>query len=215
MRGLLRNNIYSMESNIKMSVAISLFLMAVTWLVRGQVVSMLLAMQIFIFIANMSTSLQVDENSRWAKFELTLPVRRSAIIEAKYLSFLFLILLGIITSIPTCVGLVLMGRESYLPQIIYGYEFGISLAVITVALLYPPLLKLGAGKSELLFCLGAVGAVLLMGIVSTAVFIVKTFMIKNLEPGYSLAGVSTVVFGFGLLALSFLISRRIYEKKEF
>ena len=40
-------------------------------------------------------------------------------------------------------------------------------------------------------------------------------MIKNPEPGYSLAGVPTVVFGFGLLALSFLVSRKIYEKKEF
>ena len=215
MRGLLRNNIYSMESNIKMSAGISLVLMAATWLVKGRVVSMVLAMQIFIFIANMGTSLQVDENSRWAKFELTLPVRRSAIIEAKYLSFLFLILLGIIMSIPTCVGLVLMGRESYLPQIIYGYEFGISLAVITIALIYPLLLKLGAGKSELLLCLGAAGAVLLMGVVSIAVFIIETFMIKNPEPAYSLAGVPTVVFGFGLLALSFLISRRIYERKEF
>lgn len=215
MRGLLRNNIYSMESNIKMSVGISLVLTVAAWLAREQVVSMVLAMQIFIFIANMGTSLQVDENSRWAKFELTLPVRRSAIIEAKYLSFLFLILLGILVSIPTCIGLVMMGKESYLPQIMYGYKFGISLAVITVALIYPPLLKLGAGKSDLLLCLGAVGAVLLMVLVSAAVFIMKAFMIKNLEPAYSLAGLSTVVFGFGLLVLSFLISRRIYEKKEF
>ena len=215
MRGLLRNNIYSMESNIKMSVGISLVLMAVAWLARERVVSMVLAMQIFVFIANMGTSLQVDENSRWAKFELTLPVRRSAIIEAKYLSFLFLILVGILVSIPTCAGLVLMGRESYLSQIMYGYEFGISLAVITIALIYPPLLKLGAEKSELLLCLGAVGAIVLMGVVSIAIFIMETFMIKNPEPGYSLAGVPTVVFGFGLLALSFLVSRKIYEKKEF
>ena len=63
MRGLLRNNIYSMESNIKMSVGISLVLMAVAWLARERVVSMVLAMQIFVFIANMGTSLQVDELS--------------------------------------------------------------------------------------------------------------------------------------------------------
>ncbi len=62
---------------------------------------MITAVQIFIFIANVGTSLQADEISNWNRFELTLPVNVKSVILAKYISFCILIFFGFAVSLLT------------------------------------------------------------------------------------------------------------------
>lgn len=57
MKGLIRNSFYSMESNIKISFIIALFLSVVAFFVKHNAfIQMIIAMQLFIFIVNMGTS---------------------------------------------------------------------------------------------------------------------------------------------------------------
>ena len=88
MKGLIRNTFYSMENNIKLAFLMAGFLILTPLITREPVVlSMITAVQIFIFIANVGTSLQADEISNWNRFELTLPVNVKSVILAKYISF--------------------------------------------------------------------------------------------------------------------------------
>ena len=70
MKGLIRNNFYAMEGNIKLSLAIAGCLsLAVLFVRNSAVIQVVISMQVFIFVANVCTSLQADEVSRWNKFE--------------------------------------------------------------------------------------------------------------------------------------------------
>ena len=55
------------------------------------------------FVANTGTALHADELAKWNEFELTLPVRRSTVIGAKYVTFAALILCGLAISLCTVV----------------------------------------------------------------------------------------------------------------
>ena len=84
-----------MASNIQLSFIIAAVMALVPIVFReDMLLSMILAVQIFIFVVNTGTSLRVDETSKWSKFELTLPVRRHTIVRAKYVTFVLLILMG-------------------------------------------------------------------------------------------------------------------------
>ena len=92
MKGLIRNTFYSMENNIKLAFLMAGFLILTPLITREPVVlSMITAVQIFIFIANVGTSLQADEISNWNRFELTLPVNVKSLILEKFISFCILI----------------------------------------------------------------------------------------------------------------------------
>ena len=68
MRGLIRNNFYSMENNIKISFMIALFAAVVSFFVKHDaLIPMIISMQLFIFIVNVGTSLHADVVSKWNK----------------------------------------------------------------------------------------------------------------------------------------------------
>ena len=96
-----------MGANLQLAFGISFVLVFIP-LVSGEesIVSMVLAMQSFMFIANSGTALNTDVTSKWSNFEITLPVTRGDIVKARYISFLILILCGVFmsafTSFLTC-----------------------------------------------------------------------------------------------------------------
>lgn len=96
MKGLIQNNLYSMENSILIAFIISIFL-AILPLggVNPTFLPMIISIQIFVFVVNICTSLRADETAKWNKFELTLPVKRSNLVLAKYLSIIILIFVGI------------------------------------------------------------------------------------------------------------------------
>ena len=126
MKGLIRNNFYSMESNVKISFIIALFLSVVAFFVQHSAfIQMIIAMQVFIFIVNVGTSLHADVVSKWNRFELTLPVKHNDIIKAKYISFAMLFLLGVVMGSITAISVCVTSGLSNMPSVLYGYEFGL------------------------------------------------------------------------------------------
>lgn len=77
MKGLIRNNFYSMESNMGISFLIAACLAATPLLLPdSNFIPRIISIQIFIFIVNTGTSLHADTVAKWNKYELTLPVGR-------------------------------------------------------------------------------------------------------------------------------------------
>ncbi|NGZ75259.1 ABC-2 transporter permease [Saccharibacillus alkalitolerans] len=150
MTGLVTSNFYSMQGNIKLSLMIALPIALVPFLLGdASMIPMIVAIQIFVFASNTGTSLKMDESSKWNKFEITLPVTRTAIVSAKYVSFMLLILLGLATSLVTVLLQSIRGELSF-DLLFSGYSFGLQLSLMTIGIVYPLILKLGAEKSETL-----------------------------------------------------------------
>ena len=88
MKGLIRNNFYSMGGGMKIAFLMSAVLMFIPLFTKDyKILTIVIAIQIFCFISNTGAALRADEVSKWNKFELTLPVKASTVVAAKYLSF--------------------------------------------------------------------------------------------------------------------------------
>lgn len=213
MKGLLRNNFYSMGTNLQLSFGLTFFLAFVP-LILGEEksIAMVLAMQAFMFIANIGTSLHTDVTSKWNSFEITLPVKRSDVIKTRYLSFLILILCGIFMSMLTVLLSSFVFQDLDINGIIFGYAFGIAISLTTAGFMYPIMLKIGTEKNELIIIICAgIAAVLFQIFLRLAAPLVPDD--GNINQRAMLA-VIVAFISIGLFVISYFVSRAMYQKKE-
>lgn len=209
MKGLVANNLYSMNENIKLLLCITLPIAFVP-LLDVSMMAMVVAIQIFMFISNVGASLQMDETSRWNKWEITMPVRRKTIINAKYTSFILLILMGLAISLVTVVLLSFRGEFNF-DMLHFGYSYGLQLSISTVAIVYPLILKLGSEKSEtLLFTAAGLSLGLRLLVWYLLYLSDSTINYKSL-----VVGNVSLVIALAMFVLSYLLSVRIHRNKEF
>ncbi|EEA82775.1 hypothetical protein CLONEX_01325 [[Clostridium] nexile DSM 1787] len=212
MKGLIRNNFYSMESNIKISFLIALFLSVVALFVKHSAfIQMIIAMQVFVFIVNVGTSLHADVVSKWNKFERTLPVKYNEIIKAKYISFAILFAFGVIMGSVTAISVFVTSGFSNMQSVLYGYEFGLTLATTTAGIMYPLMLKIGTDKNELIMILSAIASIGLLVLVSA----ILTPLTGEMNMKHSLVGAISTMIALGIFIGSYFISIKIYQNKEF
>ena len=212
MKGLIRNNFYSMESNVKISFIIALFLSAAAFFVKHSAfIQMIISMQIVIFIVNVGTSLHADVVSKWNKFEHTLPVKYNDIIKAKYISFAILLLFGVIMGSVTAVLVYFTNGFSTMQSVLYGYEFGLTLAATTAGFMYPLMLKIGTEKNELIMILSTVTSIGLLVLVSA----ILSPLTGEMNMKHSLVGIVSTIVALGIFYGSYFISVKIYQSKEF
>lgn len=214
MKGLVLNNFYSMEGNIKISFFISMFLAFFSIVLNNpKLISMVIALQIFIVMTNVGTSLHVDESSKWNKMEITLPVKRKSIVTAKYISFIILIFIGLLFTLLTLLIQRFIGAKINSYILLEGYSYGLSLSISTVALLYPIILKFGANKNETMLMV-AVGIAIAIRFL---VWGILNLLIGNFTLNFNgvEVGVYTVVFSILLFIASYIISIYIHKIKSF
>lgn len=212
MKGLIRNNFYSMESNMKMAFVIAVLLALTPLLVKNPVfLPMIIAIQIFVFVANTGTSLHADETAKWNKYEITLPIKRSTVIGAKYVTFAILIFCGLLMSVITFAFAGVSELVLNMNTIIWGYEYGVILAMTTTALMYPMMLKFGTEKSELIM-LVSVGMVVGMMLF---VAMILSGVTNGMNMRHPLVGAVSVVVSVLLFIGSYFVSLWIQSKKEF
>ncbi|MGN1143949.1 MAG: ABC-2 transporter permease, partial [Anaerovoracaceae bacterium] len=161
------------------------------------------------------SNLAMDENSQWEIFALTMPVTRRQLVLAKYIVAIFYALLGIVVGTVATLVIRLFGfsaGDATLWELLQISLIGIVIAAIFIALLLPVDFKYGVQKGRLvLFGVAAFiggGGVLLSG---------KEEMLDSFFSRFS--GTAGGLF-FGSLSLlflliSFTVSSRIMEKKEF
>ncbi len=212
MRGLLRNNFYSMGSNLLLSTLMAAFIMIFcVFLTMDDFVPMLLAGQSFIFVANSGSAFKTDVSSDWSKFEITMPVKRSDVINAKYISFIGLILLGIIFAVMTLLVRGIFFETLHINAVIFALSYGATLSIMSVSIMFPLLLKFGAGKSELLII---VAALIAAGIYISLPFIISAFSKRPTNMSDLSVSFVAVLLAIIMITISYFISLTIYKRKE-
>ncbi|WP_438495583.1 ABC-2 transporter permease [Paenibacillus sp. IHBB 3054] len=213
MQGLLLNNFYSMQNNIKTSFGIALCLLFVSFVAGDtSVLNAVIAAQIMVFPVNVGSSLQIDEASKWSRIEITLPIKRKTIINAKYISFIMLILMGTAISLFTPVLFYLrdLDTTSYL-NLSSGYTMGLSLSISTISILYPVILRFGVEKSEMMIFVSSGLSV----VIRIVVWVLLRMVWDNVNFNGSEVGIASLIVAVVMFVASYLLSIQIHRNKEF
>ncbi len=213
MRGLVRNNFYSLGSNLQLSFVVATFLMFVPIVIGEEtLIPMVLAIQSFIFIANSGSALNVDITSKWSNFEITLPVKRSDIVKARYISFSVLLLFGLFFSVITSIFTAFVFQTISVNTLASGIMFGVSLSLITAALMYPIMLKIGTEKNEIIIfiCAGIAVGIYMLIVLMLSPFSNEAVPFREKPLVNIVCTISAVV----LFYVSYFVSLAMYKRKE-
>lgn len=211
MKGLIRNNLYSMGSSILIAFVIAVFLAIVPLGgINRALLPMIISIQIFVFVVNISTSLRADEIAKWSKFELTLPIKRSDIVLAKYVSIIILLLIGITIAMITMALTRYYGDANH-AVLIYGFEYGVTLSILSTSIMYPLSLKLGVEKSELIFIISAFATIGIMFLIAA----VLSTWTGGMNMRHPLVGAVSVIVAIVAFVLSYFVSVIVHNGKEF
>lgn len=212
MKGLIRNNFYSMESNLKISFILAAVLVFSPLIINNAAIyPMIIAVQVFLFVVNTGTALHADEAAKWNKFELTLPIKRSTIIGTKYITFAILIICGLFMGLCTTICINLSGQTWNFSSALWGYEYGLVLSIFSVSLMYPIVLKIGTEKNELVLILSALAAICFMYLVAVAL----SPATGGINLRHPLVGVVSISVAVLMFIISFAVSINIHKNKEF
>lgn len=218
MKGLIRNNFYSVGSALKWTIAfcIVINLAVIIGVERftnsDAFLTILILGQIGAFTSLTGTALEKDNTSNWSKYERTLPVKISDITMARYISFLIFSVIGLLLATLTVVLFsVISANPMNLERIGYGYSFGIVFSLLVPAFLYPLVLKFGADKVNIMLIISVASTLFLFN-GGSAILTPYLINLNNANMIYRIAFIAISVLMF---IASYFISIAIYKRKEF
>lgn len=210
MLGLVKKDFLIIKANAK-SMAI-IFAIYIVLTVQGtfDVTFVVPLIGIMLFISTFS----YDDFNNWNSYAVTLPDGRKNVVRSKYIASIILtIILGIL-SLAIGIGVAYTKTNNINVDEIISSLMGTMLSsVIIISLLYPIMFKFGATNGRIIlfaviFGIAGIGALI-------AQFVDMTFainMINGLD-NYSLIAIP--IISVILLGISYLISNKIYQHKEF
>lgn len=216
MKGLIRNNFYSVEGSLKTTIFTCLIAMLAIVFVgiylpnNDMLIAGIIGGVLGAFGALAGTAMQKDGASKWNKFELTMPVSRGDVIKARYISFVLYILIGTFMAAFSALLFYLVTGSVNPERMGYAFAFGISFAMSIPTFMMPLILIFGTDKNDVLLMLSIVIGLGLFFVSSAVVTpFLKDFSNVNLvfRLGYTL-------FSIVLFAASYLLSVSLYKRKE-
>lgn len=214
MKGLLRNNLYATLSSAKVfSGFMILFGIFVVAVISQSLQIGYVMIGIIGFSVNAITITKNEFISKWGKYKLTLPVKRTDIVKSLFLNQIIW-LLG---------GTLFVGIEISLSWLFHGCPFdqaidvltmfalGVSLSLFMGAIFFPLLYVGGEEKSEVFLVISLLCA---FGIDFSIVSVVNDLM----KPGIAsivCGALTLIICSLLAFALSYLLTAKIFKKKEY
>lgn len=164
---------------------------------------------IMMFAMMVVTTISYDDLAKWDTYALTMPVTRKEIVTSKYLIMAILNVLGAILALVVGILGTLIMRQSFDLEILAITGVIFLIAFIFGSVIIPLIYKFGTEKARLMLILCA--------LIPTALILLVEQMNVPLPNTanpwvYLILLVGLTIVG---LIVSFIISLRIYEKKEF
>lgn len=211
MKGLILNNLYSVEKSIKSSTFIAIAAVILLILTQNSAALRAAAMLPFLLIPPQAFEvLKHDAMSGWNKFEMTLPVKRRKIVQSKYLTFLLLFFMSVLL---TFVLFYIANLFIMLPFTnVFNFLLrGMGAVLCIAAIIYPMTYILGTEKSDTIM-ISSMGFTFGMFFL---VFILLQMIVGTSEGFDEIFSVTFFVASIFLFIVSYLISNIVYTKKEF
>ena len=207
MKGLLKNNLLTVWANAKV---FSIFMFV--WgffvvIIPEETLQMWYIMTGIVgFSVNAAFGIGNEFTSKWGKYKLTLPVKRTDIVKSLFLSQIIWMLVGLLFSgIGITLSFLLHGYSyDQLIGMLSIFALGISISFFMVAM-FIPLLYLGGEEKSMVFLV--ITLLCAFGIVS---------VLFNVTDAAPLLGTAlSIIFSVLVFAFSYPLTVSIYKKKEY
>lgn len=203
MKGLIIKDILMIKNNIKLlSIAFLVWLILLSTQ-NNDMTFVFPFLAIMIFISTFS----YDDYNNWNAYAITLPNGRKNVVKSKYIASIIL----------TVVIALICGAISYmfykakmldLIQQLLGSLVGV---IIVISLLYPIIFKYGSEKGRIITMLLVIGTICISGLISKIINIPEKYI--NIFNNYET--VFLTIISIMCLIISYIISKKIYLKKEY
>lgn len=217
MNGLFRNNLYATLSNTKVFSGIMLLLGVFVVAMDNKIPSLIIDYMLLGMIGfslNAIASLRKESATKWSKYKLTAPIKRSDIVKSYFISLLLWLL----------VGMAFAGAAVTLSVMLHGFPFdrntdiftvfvvGVGISLFMGAIFFPLFYLGGEERNEVFLVISL--------LCSIAIIMGLTTFINTLFPNMTtlqliLGGMVILVCALLAFALSFTIAVGIFKKKEY
>ncbi|SOC35643.1 ABC-2 transporter permease [Ureibacillus acetophenoni] len=206
MRALLMKDFLMLSKQIKMMVAIFAVLIIISFITN---MTMVLVIFSLIFASlQLTTAFTFDEMSKWDKYANTLPVDRKTIVQSKYVLGLILIASGIVIFTPVVFLSDEMTRQLPFIDIFQTIVIVLSIALFYISLTIPLFIKFGTQKARFIIFAIVFLPVFGSGFIQYGL---RTVGLNQLMSYIKYVPIAAFVF----LLLSYFVSVKWYERKEF
>ena len=209
MKGLLIKDILGLRRYFFSFAVICLAFLILSVLMKtAMFVSSILAV---LFLMMPLTVFSYDESAKWDAYGLTLPVSRKQIVLSRYVLTLLMLAVGSLIGAVFTYGITLLpGVEETSQGMLEVIPVICGMGLIILAVVFPLIYKFGAEKGRYLMI-----AVFLLVMIVTLLFNQISGWKEQLLPLLVFLPYAAPIVGLAFMAISYWISCRIYENKEF
>ncbi len=210
MLGLIKKDFLLIKANLKSMAMIFIVYLILAFQGTFDVIFIIPLIGIMLFISTFS----YDDFNNWNSYAVTLPNGRKNVVRAKYIASIILTIILAIVSLTIGIGISYTKTNSInLDEIISSLMGTMLSSIIIISLLYPIVFKFGATNGRIIlfavvFGIAGIGALIAQFVDTTPII----NMINRLD-SYSLIAIP--IISAILLGISYLISNKIYQNKEF
>ncbi len=210
MLGLIKKDFLLIKANSKSMVIIFIVYLMLAFQGIFDVTFIVPLIGIMLFISTFS----YDDFNNWNSYAVTLPNGRKNVVRAKYIASIILTIILAIVSLTIGIGISYTKTNSInLDEIISSLMGTMLSSIIIISLLYPIVFKFGATNGRIIlfavvFGVAGIGALI-------AQFVDMTFIINMINGLDSYSLIAIPIISVILLVISYLISNRVYQHKEF
>lgn len=210
MLGLIKKDFLLIKANLKSMIIIFVIYVMLAFQGTFDVTFIVPLIGIMLFISTFS----YDDFNNWNSYAVTLPDGRKNVVKAKYIASIILTIILAIVSLAIGIGISYTQKNSINLDEIISSQMGTMLSsVIIISLLYPIVFKFGATNGRIILFAVVFG---IAGIGALIEQFIDMTLIINIINGldiYSLIAIP--IISVILLGISYLISNKIYQNKEF
>ena len=210
MLGLIKKDFLLIKANLKSMAIIFIVYLILAFQGTFDVIFIIPLIGIMLFISTFS----YDDFNNWNSYAVTLPDGRKNVVRAKYIASIILTIILAIVCLTIGIGISYTKTNSInLDEIISSLMGTMLSSIIIISLLYPIVFKFGATNGRIIlfavvFGIAGIGALIAQFVDTTPII----NMINRLD-SYSLIAIP--IISAILLGISYLISNKIYQSKEF
>ena len=210
MLGLIKKDFLLIKANLKSMAIIFIVYLILAFQGTFDVTFIIPLIGIMLFISTFS----YDDFNNWNSYAVTLPDGRKNVVRAKYIASIILTAVLGIVALAIGVGIGYAKTNNINIEEIISSLMGTILSnVIIISLLYPIVFKFGATNGRIIlfavvFGIAGIGALIAQFVDMTSII----NMINRLD-SYSLIAIP--IISVILIGISYLISNKIYQNKEF
>lgn len=215
MRGLLLTNYYLVYRSILAYTGLAILISGILLYFGGASMRGVGALLIILLMSLPALEIVKSESkSGYDKYVLTLPVKRSNIVQSHYFFYFSVVIIGALLSyIIFYIYDLVSGTPS--AGILNIVSLGTFIVLFAGALVYPFLYILGPEKSDaIVLGAGLVGAFAGFGLRNLVGRLIDQLLLSNINPS-SYVPVIYIIIGIIIFVLSYFLAVCIYNKKEF